>query len=59
MLFLEILQIIDEVVEEPCAQYYRKENVTWEEYEAILEKIGDGRGSRISFNDVTLEVVDD
>jgi Uma2 family endonuclease len=32
-------------------------NVLWDEYEALLEQVGEARGLRISFNDGTLKIM--
>ena len=32
-------------------------NVTWDEYEEMLEQVGEARGLRISYNDGTLKVM--
>ncbi len=42
--------------EVPAGQHLRLHDVTWTEFEAILEELGDHRGSRIAYDDGILEI---
>ena len=41
----------------PDAHVETFHNVTWDEYEELLEQVGEARGLRISYNDGTLKVM--
>jgi len=41
----------------PADSFLIRENVTWEEYEDLLEQVGEARGLRISYDDGTLQIM--
>jgi Uma2 family endonuclease len=49
--------IYDAVSQMPEGAVETFHNVTWDEYEELLEQVGEARGLRISYNDGTLKVM--
>ncbi len=47
-------QIVSELPEDTVIQFH---NVSWEEYEELLEQVGEAGGLRISYDDGTLKVM--
>lgn len=44
-------------LEVPPGQRLLLRDVTWQEFETILEELGDHRGSRLAYEDGTLEIM--